>query len=117
MCATRDRPVWGGCFGASGRVPSAIYLCLILCSTAHRTRASERAPLVDFRSVTVQYNAHVVFDNLKWMVREGEKWVVLGGNGQCKPNHEHARSVAHHVREPPRKHLHAQARASRLSSS
>ena len=69
---------------------------------ADEVATSERAPLVDFRSVTVQYNAHVVFDNLKWMVREGEKWVVLGGNGQCKPTHEHARSVAHHVREPPR---------------
>ena len=43
--------------------------------------AEERAPLVDFRSVTVQYNAHVVFDDLRWMVRESEKWVVLGGNG------------------------------------
>lgn len=45
---------------------------------------AERAPLVDFKSVTVQYNQHVVFDQLKWMVREGEKWVVLGGNGTGK---------------------------------
>ena len=45
---------------------------------------AELASLVDFRSVTIQYNSHVVFDDLRWQVREGEKWVVLGGNGTGK---------------------------------
>lgn len=43
-----------------------------------------KKPLVDFRSITIRYNSHVVFDGLSWMVREGEKWVVLGGNGTGK---------------------------------
>ena len=32
----------------------------------------------------MQYNSHVVFDQLSWVVRPGEKWVVLGGNGTGK---------------------------------
>lgn len=46
----------------------------------------EGAPLVDFRGVTVRYNSHVVFDQLTWVVKEGEKWVVLGGNGTGTAN-------------------------------
>lgn len=48
------------------------------------TDGNERPPLVDFRSITIQYNSHVVFDKLSWLVRQGEKWVVLGGNGTGK---------------------------------
>jgi molybdate transport system ATP-binding protein len=54
-------------------------------SSVEPQRAAEkRTPLVDFRAITIQYNSHVVFDQLSWMVREGEKWVVLGGNGTGK---------------------------------
>ena len=49
-----------------------------------RAPATARSALVDFRSITVRYNSHVVFDGLSWVVREGEKWVVLGGNGTGK---------------------------------
>jgi molybdate transport system ATP-binding protein len=55
---------------------------------AHEARqgggAAPAAPLVDFREITVRYNSHVVFDRLSWLVREGEKWVVVGGNGTGK---------------------------------
>ena len=42
------------------------------------------APLVEFRKLSVRYSSHVVFDALDWVVRPGEKWVVLGGNGTGK---------------------------------
>ena len=45
---------------------------------------SEGEPLIDFRGVTVQYGRTVVLDQLKWLVREGEKWMVQGGNGTGK---------------------------------
>ena len=48
-----------------------------------RTAAGEA--LIDFRNLRVSYGAHVVFDGgLSWLVREGEKWVVHGGNGTGK---------------------------------
>ncbi len=53
-------------------------------ATTAAAGAGERAPLVDFRAITIKYNTHVVFDKLSWLVREGEKWVVLGGNGTGK---------------------------------
>jgi ABC-type molybdenum transport system ATPase subunit/photorepair protein PhrA len=41
--------------------------------------------LIDFRNLRVSYGSHVVFDGgLSWLVREGEKWVVHGGNGTGK---------------------------------
>ena len=41
--------------------------------------------LIDFRNLRVAYGSHVVFDGgLSWLVREGEKWVVHGGNGTGK---------------------------------
>ena len=42
------------------------------------------AAVVEFKGVTIQYSSHTVFNNLDWVVREGEKWVVLGGNGAGK---------------------------------
>ena len=60
-------------------------------TTARPPRPAPRAaaatpgePLVDFREITVRYNSHVVFDKLNWLVRAGEKWVVVGGNGTGK---------------------------------
>ena len=46
--------------------------------------AKELAPIVEFKGISIKYNSHIVFDGLEWLVREGEKWVVLGGNGTGK---------------------------------
>ena len=42
--------------------------------------------LVDFRGVSIRYpgGGAPVLDGLRWSVRAGEKWVVLGGNGSGK---------------------------------
>ena len=44
-----------------------------------------RARRRQFRNLQVSYGANVVFEGgLDWQVREGEKWVVHGGNGTGK---------------------------------
>lgn len=46
---------------------------------------ADRAPLVEFRDVSIRYPTSVVFSPpLSWTIREGEKWVVAGGNGSGK---------------------------------
>lgn len=46
--------------------------------------ASESAPIVEFRDLNIRYGSNVVFEHFNWLVRHGEKWVVLGGNGSGK---------------------------------
>ena len=45
-------------------------------------KAGGAAPaLVEMRSVTVRYGTSVIFRDLDWTVRRGEKWLVSGPNG------------------------------------
>ncbi|CAJ1425085.1 unnamed protein product, partial [Effrenium voratum] len=41
-------------------------------------------PLVEFKDVTLEYGPVRVLDKLNWTVCQGEKWVVVGGNGTGK---------------------------------
>ena len=48
---------------------------------ANAGAAAEAPALVEMRSVTVRYGDAVVFRDLDWTVRRGEKWLVSGPNG------------------------------------
>ncbi len=41
-------------------------------------------PIVRMRGATVSYGDHVVFENLDWTVRRGERWLLSGPNGSGK---------------------------------
>lgn len=46
-----------------------------------RRDAAKAPPVVEMRGVTVRYGDVVVFENLDWTVRRGEKWLLSGPNG------------------------------------
>jgi len=45
---------------------------------------SQAEPLVEFRDVRIQYAERVILNGLNWTVRQGENWVIAGGNGSGK---------------------------------
>ncbi|MBP5320395.1 MAG: ATP-binding cassette domain-containing protein [Kiritimatiellae bacterium] len=43
-----------------------------------------RPPVVAFRKLTIRYGRRFLFDGLDWVVRQGERWLVVGPNGSGK---------------------------------
>jgi molybdate transport system ATP-binding protein len=73
--ASISRPRPGGC-----RKPPGARL------TEQRPTApeSKALELVRLRDVTVRYGTATILENLKWVIRQGESWALLGPNGSGK---------------------------------
>ena len=46
--------------------------------------ATDRSPVIALRDVSVRRDGVVVLDGVDWLVRSGERWVILGPNGSGK---------------------------------
>src|SRR5580704_4451456 len=46
--------------------------------------ATDRNPVIALHDVSVRRDGVVVLDGIDWLVRSGERWVVLGPNGSGK---------------------------------
>lgn len=52
--------------------------------TKMRTNTIEADVIVDFKGISLRYADKVIFNNLDWVVKNGEKWALLGPNGSGK---------------------------------
>lgn len=47
-------------------------------------RDCDRKPVVEMRDITVRFGRRTLFENLSWIIREGERWLLCGPNGSGK---------------------------------
>ena len=56
----------------------------LVATEAARRRFSQQGVLVDLRNVNVKFGRRVLFKNVAWTIREGERWLLRGPNGSGK---------------------------------
>ena len=54
------------------------------CPRRRVTAATDRSPVIALHDVGVRRDGVVVLDGVDWLVRSGERWVILGPNGSGK---------------------------------
>lgn len=53
-------------------------------ATAKRYPSRSVSPALELRNISLHRDATVILDNVTWMVRPGEHWIILGANGSGK---------------------------------
>lgn len=73
-------------------------------SHALRRREEVGGILIDLQSVSVHHGGKTILNDITWIVRQGERWAVLGPNGSGKTTllslicGDHPQAFANHVR-------------------